>query len=124
MAALQRPELLAVAQALLRLPQHPLQGEATLRLRQWVQQAPNDALAWNNLSGLLSLQGQALAALRAEGEAQIARLDWSGAVDRLRAAQDLAKQVRLQPGDHIEASIVDARLRFAQDRGRALQVQR
>ena len=124
LAALQRPELLAVAQALLRLPQHPLQGEATLRLRQWVQQAPNDALAWNNLSGLLSLQGQALAALRAEGEAQIARLDWSGAVDRLRAAQDLAKQGRLQPGDHIEASIVDARLRFAQDRWRALQVQR
>ncbi len=122
--ALQRPELLAVAQALLRLPRHPLQADITRQLRSLVQQAPNDAQAWQSLAGLLSLQGQALASLRAEGEAQIARLDWSGAIDRLRAAQDLARQGRLQAGDHIEASIVDTRLRQAQDRLRALQTQR
>jgi len=122
--ALQRPELMAIAQALLRLPQHPLQQDITRQLRRQVQQAPNDAQAWQLLAGLLASQGQALASLRAEGEAQIARLDWSGAIDRLRAAQDLARHGRLQPGEHIEASIVDTRLRHAQDRLRELQIQR
>lgn len=122
--ALQRPELMAAAQALMRLPRHPWQTDITRQLRSLVQQAPHDAQAWQNLAGLLSSQGQALASLRAEGEAQIARLDWPGAMDRLRAAQDLARQGRLQAGDHIEASIVDTRLRYAQERLRALQVQR
>ncbi|OYU13077.1 MAG: peptidase M48 [Comamonadaceae bacterium PBBC1] len=123
-ANLPRPELIAVAQALQRLPQHPWLDGVTRQLRSTVQRSPNDAQAWQTLAGLLSLQGAALGALRAEGEAQIARLDWTGAVDRLRAAQDRARQGRLQPGDHIEASIVDARLRYAQDRLRDMQVQR
>ncbi|PUE50648.1 peptidase M48 [Limnohabitans sp. 2KL-1] len=123
-AALQRPELMAVAQALARMPSHPLQQDITGQLRQWVQAAPHDAPAWDALSRLLSKQGQALASLRAEGEAQIARLDWSGGIDRLRAAQDLARTGRLRPGEHIEASIVDARLRYAQDNWLALQKQR
>ena len=123
-ANLPRPELIAVAQALQRLPQHPWLDGVTRQLRSTVQRSPNDAQAWQTLAGLLSLQGAALGALRAEGEAQIARLDWTGAVDRLRAAQDRARQGRLQPGDHIEASIVDARLRLAQDRLREMQVQR
>ena len=121
---LPRPELLAVAQALQRLPKHPWLDDATRQLRLLVLRSPVDAQAWQILAGLLSLQGAALGALRAEGEAQIARLDWTGAVDRLRAAQDRARQGRLQPGDHIEASIVDARLRYAQDRLREMQVQR
>jgi len=73
---------------------------------------------------MLTLQGQALPSLRAEGEAQMARMDWSGAVDRFRAAQDWAKNNRLQAGDHIEASIVDARLRQAQAQIRAMQTER
>ena len=123
-AAWQRPELMAMAQAVVRLPSHPLQREITAQLRQWVQSAPHDAPAWDALTRLLAQQGQALAALRAEGEAQIARLDWSGAIDRLRAAQDLARSGRLQAGEHIEASIVDARLRYAQDVWLAMQKQR
>jgi predicted Zn-dependent protease len=113
---LQRPELIAASQALLRLPGHPMQAHITRQLRQRVQRAPHDGQAWDHLSRQLTQQGQALAALRAEGEAQVARLDWSGAVDRFRAAQDMAKQARMQAGDHIEASIVDVRLRFAQAR--------
>ncbi|WP_299510846.1 M48 family metalloprotease, partial [uncultured Limnohabitans sp.] len=121
--ALQRPELIAAAQAVLRMPKHPLQSELTQQLRQRVFLAPHDAQAWNTLAALLAAQGQALGALRAEAEAQIARLDWQGAIDRFRAAQDVAKQGRLQAADHIEASIVDVRLRYAQDRWRALQLQ-
>lgn len=121
---LARPELLAVAQALVRLPQHPWQQEVIRQLRVLVQQTPHDAQAWQILGSLLALQGQNLASLRAEGEAQIARLDWSGAIDRLRAAQDLAKKTTLQAGENIEASIVDARLRHAQDRWRDQLLQR
>jgi hypothetical protein len=54
----------------------------------------------------------------------MARMDWPGAVDRFRAAQDWAKNNRLQAGDHIEASIVDTRLRQAQAQIRAMQNER
>jgi predicted Zn-dependent protease len=118
---LQRPELMGLAQALQRLPGHALLPAITAQLRELLIRTPDDAQAWDRLSGLLSVQGQALAALRASGEAQAARLDWSGALDRFRAAQELARSARLQPGEHIEASIVDARLREALERWRALQ---
>jgi predicted Zn-dependent protease len=118
---LARPELMAAAQALQRLPGHAQQAEITRQLRQRVFVAPHDAQAWNLLGGLLAVQGQALAGLRAEAEAQVARLDWEGALDRFRAAQDLAKRSRLQAGEHIEASIVDTRLREVQAQLRALQ---
>jgi predicted Zn-dependent protease len=117
---LARPELMAAAQAVQRLPGHALVGEITRQLRQRVFVAPHDAQAWNQLAGLLAVQGQALAGLRAEAEAQVARLDWEGALDRFRAAQDLAKRSRLQAGEHIEASIVDTRLREVQAKLRAL----
>jgi predicted Zn-dependent protease len=118
---LARPELIAVAQAVQRLPGHALQTEINRQLRQRVFLAPHDAQAWNLLAGLLNMQGQALAGLRAEAEAQVARLDWEGALDRFRAAQDLAKRGRLREGEHIEASIVDTRLREVQAQLRALQ---
>jgi hypothetical protein len=54
----------------------------------------------------------------------MARLDWTGAVDRFRAAQNWAKNNRLQAGDHIEASIVDTRLRQVQTLLRELQSER
>lgn len=123
-AQLPRPELIATAQALLRLPPHPARASITQKLREQVTQAPHDAQAWNTLASMLALQGQTLASLRAEGEAQMARMDWTGAVDRFRAAQDWAKNNRLQAGDHIEASIVDTRLRLAQAQIRDMQAER
>ena len=123
-APLPRPELIATAQTLLRLPPHPARASITQKLREQVTQAPHDAQAWNTLASMLALQGQTLASLRAEGEAQMARMDWTGAVDRFRAAQDWAKNNRLQAGDHIEASIVDTRLRQAQAQIRDMQAER
>jgi hypothetical protein len=55
-----------------------------------------------------------LQSLRAEGEAQLARWDYSGAIDRFKAAQDVARKQPLQGADHIEPAIVDARLRLVQ----------
>ena len=119
-----RPELIALGQSLVQLPGHPLQSEVLRQLRDLLQREPLDAQAWNTLAGLQTAQGQSLAALRSEGEAQMARMDWSGAVDRLRAAQDLARQPGRSTTDHIEASIVDTRLRAAQQLLREQQRQR
>jgi predicted Zn-dependent protease len=121
---LQRPELMATAQALLRLPMHPARTAITQQLREQVTQAPHDAQAWSTLASMLALQGQTLPSLRAEGEAQMARMDWTGAVDRFRAAQDWARNNRLQAGDHIEATIVDTRLRQVQAQIREMQTER
>ena len=93
-------------------------------MRLWVQGTPHDAQAWNLLGALLATQGQALASLRAEGEAQLVRMDLQGALDRFRAAQDVARQGRLLAGDHIEASIVDTRVREIQSRMRDMQLER
>jgi predicted Zn-dependent protease len=120
---LPRPELMAAAQALQNLPGHALQADITRQLRQRAGVAPHDAQAWNLLGRMLATQGQALASLRAEAEAQVARLDWEGAIDRFRAAQELAKRSPLQAADHIEASIVDTRLREVQARWRDVQAQ-
>ena len=89
-----------------------------------MQNAPYDAQAWNLLGSLLAGQGQKLAALRAEGEAQLVRMDLQGAQDRFRAAQDVARQGSLQAGDHIEASIVDTRVRQIQEQLREMQKER
>ncbi|MFM1924810.1 MAG: repeat-containing protein YfgC precursor [Pseudomonadota bacterium] len=123
-SATPRPELIATAETLLRLPPHPARAGVTQQLREQVSQVPHDAQAWDTLSRLYALQGQTLLSLRAEGEAQMARLDWTGAVDRFRAAQNWAKNNRLQAGDHIEASIVDTRLRQVQALLRELQSER
>ena len=119
-----RPELLAMAEALLRLPAQPARTRVMQQLRALTTQSPHDAQAWATLAQLLTLQGQVLPSLRAEGEAQMARLDWPGAVDRFRAAQDWARNNRMQPGDHIEASIVDTRLRQSQAQIRDMQAER
>lgn len=119
-----RPELVAMAQSLIHLPGHPSTGSVVQQLRQQVQNTPHDAQAWNLLAALLAGQGQKLASLRAEGEAQLVRMDLQGALDRFRAAQDVARHGQLQPGDHIEASIVDTRVRQIQEQLREMQRER
>jgi predicted Zn-dependent protease len=83
---------------------------AAQRLQTWVALHPRDAQAWQLLSGAYVSQGQSLRAVRAEAEAQVARLDYQAAIDRFKAAQDLARRAGAA-GDHIEASIIDTRAR-------------
>ena len=116
-----RPELIALAQASARLhatsssvETAQLLSNSIAALQALVLQTPQDAQAWQVLATALAAQGRPLASLRAEGEVQIARMDFGAAVDRFRAAQDASRRGPAQMGDHIEASIVDARLRFAQ----------
>ncbi|MFT4196287.1 MAG: peptidase M48, partial [Ottowia sp.] len=103
-----RATLLLRAQAQTR---HGQAAEAASALQPWVSDHPRDAGAWQALAAAWAAQGQTLRQLRAEGEAQMAHLDYAGAVDRWRAAQDFSRQQRGGSADLIEASIVDARLR-------------
>ena len=81
---------------------------AATRLQAWVALQPRDAMAWQTLSRAHAVQGQTLRAIRADAEAHAAQLDYSGAAERLRAAQGLPAAQRT---DGMELAIVDARRR-------------
>ena len=104
---IRRPELVLRAQALLRAGRA---AEITGALQTWLATHPKDATVWQLLSSAWQAQGQPLRAVRAEAEAHAARYDYAAAVDRLKAGQDLARRGGAQV-DHIEASIIDTRLR-------------
>jgi len=59
--------------------------------------------------------------VRAEAESRAAIGDLSGAVDRLRAGQRLARTTKTSDG--VEASVIDARLRELELERRQLQVE-
>jgi predicted Zn-dependent protease len=101
-----RPELILSSQARIRSGRA---ADVSQRLQTWVALHPKDAQAWQLLSQAYSAQGQTLRAIRADAEAQVAHLDYPAAMDRFKAAQDLARKGGT--GDHIEASIIDARAR-------------
>ncbi len=87
-------------------------------LQTWVATHPQDAAAWKTLAQVWARLAQPLRALRADAEAQLANGDLPGAIERLRAAQRLARSGG--PTDFIEASVVDARLRAIEAERRAL----
>ena len=104
-----RPETLLSAQALVRSGQA---GVAAQQLQTWVANHPRDAQAWQTLSGAYAAQGQGLRAIRADAEARFAHLDYAAALERFKAAQELARDLsRRGAADHIEASIIDTRAR-------------
>ena len=102
-----RPELLLKTDILLKLNQAAPMASP---LQTWVTDHPRDGLAWQTLGRVWRSQGQEMRALRAEAEAQVAHYDYAAAVDRFKAAQDLARRAGAQ-ADYFEASIIDTRLR-------------
>jgi len=78
-------------------------------LQSWLSMHPRDPLAWGMLAQGEEALGQRLRAMRAQAEARAALGDIGGAIDRLRAAQALARTG--VANDFIEASVIDARLR-------------
>jgi predicted Zn-dependent protease len=103
-----RPELILSSQARISSGRA---ADAAQRLQTWVALHPRDAQAWQLLAGAYSAQGQPLRAIRAEAEAHVAHLDYQAAMDRFKAAQDLARKASPGTSDHIEASIIDTRAR-------------
>jgi predicted Zn-dependent protease len=91
-------------------------SRAAQELQIWVLAHPRDAQAWQLMSSVYSVQGQTLRAIRADAEAQVARLDYAAALDRFKAAQELTRKGNLGDAgkatqDHIESSIIDTRKR-------------
>ncbi len=84
-------------------------------LQLWLAQHTADSLAWELMSAALLASGNTIGGIRADAEAQAAHWDFASAVDRLKAAQDLTRQMArqngLDPTAQFEASIVDVRLR-------------
>ncbi|NMM07857.1 M48 family metalloprotease [Polaromonas sp.] len=80
------------------------------RLQTWVAGHPKDAMAWQLLAVAYGSQNQPVRAIRADAESRAAQLDYSGALDRFKAAQGL---MRSSPGsaDYVEGSIIDTRTR-------------
>lgn len=102
-----RLEMLLRTQALLASgAAAPMAGE----LQTWVTLHPHDGEVWQMLSQVWREDGQVLRSIRAEAEVQVAHYDYAAAVDRFRAAQDLARKSGSSQ-DYIEASIIDTRLR-------------
>lgn len=105
-----RPALIARAQIAL-LPGSALasQRDAAERLQTWVAEHRGDALAWGQLAQLWARLDEPLRSVRAEAEAHAVVGDVSGAIDRLRAGQQLVRGERRSDG--VELSVIDARLR-------------
>ncbi len=124
-----RPALLLRAQAGTALHrQQPAQAQAELRyvtqaLQIWLADHPQDATAWQQLSYTTEAAGLKLRSLRAAAEARAMVGDLFGAIDRMLAAQAMARAADGQ--DFIEASVIDVRLRelLAERRERFMQAQ-
>ncbi|MBA3774639.1 MAG: peptidase M48, partial [Ramlibacter sp.] len=99
-------------------------ADSAQRLQTWVALHPRDAQAWQLLAAAYAAQGQSLRAIRAEAEAQVAHLDYQAALDRFKAAQELARRAGPGTGDHIEASIIDTRARQVESLLREQAVER
>jgi predicted Zn-dependent protease len=111
-----RPELFIRAQLAMQGGQAGQISDVAQRLQVWVLAHPHDAQAWQLLSSASAAQGQTLRAIRADAEAQMARLDYPAALERFKAAQELMRQTRnsTAAADHIDASIIDTRRRQAE----------
>ncbi len=105
--ALPRADLLIKARAVLAAGRA---RDVSDRLATWVTLHPRDAAAWQLLAVAYGSQNQNVRAIRADAESRASELDYTGALDRLRAAQSM---MRSQPGsaDFVEGSIIDTRAR-------------
>ena len=85
-------------------------------LQTWVALHADDAGAWLALAQVNERQGVPLAALRAHAEARFAQGDLSGAVDRLRAGQRLARSKGAV--ESMEGVIIESRLKAIEQQRR------
>jgi predicted Zn-dependent protease len=107
-----RPEMLLAVQAAVATrkpaPMVPV-------LRDYTALQPRDASAWRALSSLYTAQDDPVRAIQADAEANVADLDYAGARDRYKAAQELSRNLAARGApnavDHYEASIIDTRAR-------------
>jgi predicted Zn-dependent protease len=115
-----RPVLLLRAQARLGSAQPAALAESAGTLQDWLATHPADAPAWQLLADLQTAQGQPLRAIRSLAEAQVARQDLAGALDRFKAGQ-AAVRPQATADEAIDAAILDARRRETETQWREQQ---
>ncbi|RMX03090.1 peptidase M48 [Corticibacter populi] len=106
-AALARPELFLRTEYA--ISRHQADARLTEQWQRWLGVHPRDAGAWQQLGRLWNAQGQPLRAIRADAEAQVARLDYEAAIDRFKAGQAMVRELGAR-ADHVDASIIQSRL--------------
>ncbi len=84
--------------------------EVSDRLITWVTAHPKDGLAWQILAVAYGNQNQNVRAIRADAESRAAQLDYTAALDRLKAAQIMMRN-NPASADFMEGSIIDTRAR-------------
>jgi hypothetical protein len=92
-----------------------LSAQSERDLHAWVVLHAQDAQAWELLSQAQRANLDALGSTRSLAESYAVKFDVNAAVDRMVAAQNLAKQLAQGTGltraQEMEASIIDTRLR-------------
>jgi predicted Zn-dependent protease len=110
-----RAKQLMLAQARLGTQQKHIIKESVDDLVMWLVNHPRDAGAWSWLSQATKLQGDELRSVRSDAESRAFQYDEIGAIDRLKAAQDLSRKMsregKLDRSGQIESAIIDSRLR-------------
>lgn len=113
---------------------------STEALQTWLSEHGQDAPAWELLASTAEALGQKLRSMRAAAEARAALGDLTGAIDRLRAAQAVARGAAAGAGsdpaaasgpssagnsqlEFIDSSIVDTRLRQLLEERRQLAIE-
>ena len=107
MQASQRADLLLQSRALLAAGRA---SDVSGALLNWVTARPKDIAAWQLLAQAYGKQGKEVRAIWADAEARVVQLDYTAALDRLKAAQNMMRS-RPGSGDFMDASIVDTRAR-------------
>ena len=103
----QRADVLLQSRALLAAGRAP---EVSGALLNWVTARPKDIAAWQLLAQAYGKQGKEVRAIWADAEARVVQLDYTAALDRLKAAQNMMRS-RPGSGDFMDASIIDTRAR-------------
>ncbi|MBL8344257.1 MAG: M48 family metalloprotease [Rubrivivax sp.] len=113
---------------------------STEALQTWLSEHGQDAPAWELLASTAEALGQKLRSMRAAAEARAALGDLTGAIDRLRAAQAVARGAAAGAGtdpaaaggpssagssqlEFIDSSIIDTRLRQLLEERRQLAIE-
>jgi predicted Zn-dependent protease len=106
-SATSRADVLVQSRSLLAAKRAP---KVVDRLQSWVTANPKDAGAWQLLAQAYGNVNQPVRAIRADAESRFAQLDYSAALDRMRAAQNMIRSTP-SSADYVESSIIDTRTR-------------
>jgi predicted Zn-dependent protease len=123
-----RPQVMRRAQAQLATGRPELIRQTAWAMDVWLGKHPRDAMAWGLSAQAQMAMGERLRGLRAEAESRAVQFDLTAAIDRLQAAQELAREMARTSGlsraQEYDSAIIDTRLRQLRQSRREQTLQR